>query len=123
MCLPIQYALTYPHRVRSDRVQTPFSKIANLTFEDPDLDRFAALRLARRAGEVGGTLPAVLNAANEVAVEAFCQRRIDFPGITATVARTMERHEVVNHPTLGEILAADAWARREAASGVDAPPG
>jgi 1-deoxy-D-xylulose-5-phosphate reductoisomerase len=116
MCLPIQYALTYPHRVRSDRVQTDFPKIASLTFEEPDLDRFPALGLARRAGEVGGTLPAVLNAANEVAVEAFCNRRIDFEGITQTVARTMERHKVVNHPDLEEILAADSWARTEAAS-------
>src|SRR4030095_1294934 len=68
MCLPIQYALTYPERVPSDRVQTSLAKLGSLTFEEPDTDRFPALNLARRAGEVGGTLPAVLNAANEVAV-------------------------------------------------------
>src|SRR4030095_10866612 len=92
MCLPIQYALTHPHRLRSDRVPTDFAKIANLTFGAPDHDRFPALKLAQRAGEIGGTLPAVLNAANEVAVEAFCNRRIGFEAITETVARTMERH-------------------------------
>ena len=114
MCLPIQYALTYPHRARSERVQTDFAKLGSLTFEEPDQDRFPALRLARRAGEVGGTLPAVLNAANEIAVEAFCAGRISFPQITETVARTMDRHKVAEHPTLEEILAADAWAREEA---------
>jgi 1-deoxy-D-xylulose-5-phosphate reductoisomerase len=114
MCLPIQYALTYPDRVSSERVQTDFLKIASLTFEAPDLERFPALNLARRAGEVGGTLPAVLNAANEVAVEAFAQRQINFPQITETVRRVMDAHQVVAHPTLDQILAADAWARSEA---------
>jgi 1-deoxy-D-xylulose-5-phosphate reductoisomerase len=111
MCLPIQYALTYPDRAASDRVQTNFAKIGSLTFEEPDLDRFPSLNLARRAGEVGGTLPAVLNAANEVAVAAFCEQLISFPEITAAVTRAMDRHEVIPHPTLDQILAADAWAR------------
>ncbi len=114
MCLPIQYALTYPNRVRSDRVQTNFAKLGTLTFEEPDVERFPALALARKAGEVGGTLPAVLNAANEVAVEAFCNRQIGFEQITETVARTMERHEVVANPTLEQILEADLWARQKA---------
>lgn len=114
MCLPIQYALTYPERARSDRVQTSLAKLGSLTFEEPDEERFPALRLARRAGEVGGTLPAVLNAANEIAVEAFIQRRINFPQITETVRRTMERHQVVSHPALEQILEADAWARADA---------
>jgi 1-deoxy-D-xylulose-5-phosphate reductoisomerase len=115
MCLPIQYALTYPDRAASDRVQTDLAKFGSLTFEEPDHERFPALDLARRAGEIGGTMPAVLNAANEVAVEAFCSRQIRFEQISQTVARTMDRHEVVNHPTLEQILAADAWARTEAA--------
>ena len=116
MCLPIQYALTYPDRAPSERVQTDFPKIANLTFEEPDLERFPSLSLARRAGEVGGTLPAVLNAANEVAVEAFVNRKINFPQITETVRRTMDAHQIQAHPTLEQILAADAWARTEAAA-------
>ncbi len=115
MCLPIQCALTYPERVASDRVQTDFAKLGTLTFETPDEDRFPALALARRAGGVGGTLPAVFNAANETAVQAFCDRRIGFTDISATVSRVMDRHTVVAHPTLEQVLEADAWARAEAA--------
>ena len=115
MCLPIQYALTYPERAASERVQTNFPEIGTLTFEEPDVERFPALELARRAGEVGGTLAAVLNAANEIAVEAFVNRKINFPQITETVRRTMDAHKVVSHPTLEQILEADAWARKAAA--------
>jgi 1-deoxy-D-xylulose-5-phosphate reductoisomerase len=114
MCLPIQYALTYPERVSSDRVQTSLAKYGSLTFEDPDVDRFPALELARHAGEVGGTLPAVLNAANEVAVEAFVNRQLSFSGITDVVRRTMEAHRIIEQPSLDQILAADAWAREAA---------
>jgi 1-deoxy-D-xylulose-5-phosphate reductoisomerase len=116
MCLPIQYALTYPDRVNSARVQTDLAKIGSLTFEEPDVDRFPALKLARRAGEAGGTMPAVLNASNEVAVEAFCHGKIGFEQISQAVERTMERHQLVTHPTLDQILTADAWARTEALS-------
>jgi 1-deoxy-D-xylulose-5-phosphate reductoisomerase len=114
MCLPIQYALTYPGRVGSDRVQTDVARLGQLTFEEPDAGRFPALELARRAGEAGGTLPAVFNAANEAAVSAFLDRRINFPRISQIVARVMDRHTVVSHPDLEQILAADAWARQEA---------
>lgn len=116
MCLPIQYALTYPDRVASERVQTNLVKLGSLTFEEPDVDRFPALALARSAGQIGGTLPAVLNAANEVAVEAFCAGKISFPQITETVRRAMERHATVENPSLEEILAADTWARTTALS-------
>ncbi|MDB6057365.1 MAG: 1-deoxy-D-xylulose 5-phosphate reductoisomerase [Verrucomicrobiales bacterium] len=115
MCLPIQYALTYPNRTRSERVQTNFAKLGQLTFEEPDEDRFPALKLARQAGEIGGTLPAVLNAANEVAVDAFVNRHKTFVGITETVARVIAAHKVVEQPKLEQILEADAWARIEAA--------
>ena len=115
MCLPIQYALTYPERIPSDRVQTDFVKLGSLTFEAPDEERFPSLQLARRAGETGGTLPAVLNAANEVAVDAFLKKKINFPQITETVRRVMDAHTVVKHPTLEKLLEADAWARAEAA--------
>ncbi|HSY74811.1 MAG TPA: 1-deoxy-D-xylulose-5-phosphate reductoisomerase [Dongiaceae bacterium] len=115
MCLPIQYALTYPDRAVSGRVQTNFPKIGKLTFEEPDIERFPAIELARRAGEVGGTLPAVLNAANEIAVEAFMNRKINFPQITELVRRTMDAHKTISHPTLEQILEADSWARKAAA--------
>ena len=115
MRLPIQYALTYPDRAPSQRVQTSLAKLGALTFEEPDPDRFPALDLARRAGEVGGTLPAVLNAANEVAVDAFVNRQISFLDISALVRRTMDRHLTVPHPTLEQLLEADTWARAEAA--------
>src|SRR5580658_7817122 len=114
MCLPIQYALTYPDRAPSERVQTNFAKLGQLTFEEPDTERFPAIELARRAGEIGGTLPAVLNAANEVAVEGFVNRKINFPQITETVQKTMDAHKVIPHPALVQILEADAWARKTA---------
>jgi 1-deoxy-D-xylulose-5-phosphate reductoisomerase len=114
MCLPIQYALTYPDRVASDRVQTDFAKIGSLSFEEPDTGRFPALNLARSAGVLGGTMPAVLNAANEIAVEAFCAGVIPFPGISQIVERTMNSHALAAHPSLEEILNADEWARRTA---------
>ncbi len=116
MCLPIQYALTYPERVGSDRVQTNLATLGTLTFEEPDPERFPALSLARRAGEVGGTMPAVLNAANEVAVEGFVNRRLSFPGISQTVRRTLETHTPLEHPSLEQIREADAWARQAAAA-------
>jgi 1-deoxy-D-xylulose-5-phosphate reductoisomerase len=115
MCLPIQYALTYPERADSCRVQTDLAKLGSLTFETPDETRFPSLTLARDAGIKGGTLPAVLNAANEVAVEAFVNRRINFPEITQTVSRTMDQHKIIEHPSLEQLLEADAWARRNAA--------
>src|SRR6266571_2901038 len=116
MCLPIQYALTYPERAPSDRVQTNLAKLGSLTFEDPDPDRFPALALARNAGDLGGTVPAVLNAANEVAVGEFLNGRINFPQISQTVRRAMDRHQLISHPSLEQILEADTWARSEAAA-------
>jgi len=115
MCLPIQYALTYPDRQQNERVQTNLAKLGSLTFEEPDPERFPALDLARHAGEVGGTLPAVLNAANEIAVEAFVNNKISFPQISEAVRETMDKHQVLSHPTLDQILEADSWARSEAA--------
>ena len=114
MCLPIQYALTYPDRVPNDRVQTDLAAIGSLEFQSPDEDKFPALRLAREAGERCGTLPAVLNAANEVAVQAFCDQQLSFLGIPQLVSKVMEDHQVVYQPDLGQILHADQWARAHA---------
>ena len=114
MCLPIQYALTWPSRAASERVQTDFAALGRLDFEAPDLAKFPALGQARRAGEVGGTLPAVLNAANEIAVDAFCDGHTSFVGIAEPVTEVMDHHQVIEHPTLDEIIEADQWARETA---------
>ena len=111
MCLPIQYALTYPDRVSNDRVQTNFAQIGSLEFEDPDIDKFPALRLAREAGEVGGAAPAVLNAANEEAVAAFVDRKIGFTQIPEVVESTLKALKSSKSPSLEEILESDRWAR------------
>ena len=111
MCFPIQYAVTWPERVPNTLEPLDFAALAKLDFEAPRWDDFPALRLARRAGGEGGTLPAVMNAANEVAVERFLEKSLRFPKIWETVEATMDAHECVSHPRLDEILAADAWAR------------
>jgi 1-deoxy-D-xylulose-5-phosphate reductoisomerase len=118
MCFPIQYAVTWPDRVPNSLPPLDFSTLAKLEFAIPRYDDFPALNLARRAGETGGTLPAVMNAANEVAVAAFLNRQIRFPQIWQTVAKVMGRHQVVAHPALDAILAADQWARAEAAAAI-----
>ena len=114
MCFPIQYAVTWPDRVPNSLPPLDFGKLSKLEFATPRYEDFPALNLARRAGEKGGTLPAVLNAANEVAVAAFLDRQLSFPRIWQTVEKVMDRHTVVAHPNLDAILAADQWAREEA---------
>ena len=114
MCFPIQYAVTYPDRVPNDLAPLDFASLASLTFEAPRTTDFPALDLARHAGDTGGTLPAVLNAANEVAVAAFLEGRTSFPQIWHTVERVMTAHTVIPHPTLEDLIAADAWARQTA---------
>ncbi len=116
MCFPIQYAVTWPDRVANRLPPLDFAKLRALEFEAPRLADFPALQLAREAGEQGGTLPAVLNAANEVAVAAFLENRLSFPGIWEVVGKVMDAHRRVAEPDLGAILRADADARREAAA-------
>jgi len=111
MCFPIQYAVTWPARTRSSLRPVDFAALARMTFEEPRRADFPALDLAGQAGETGGTLPAVLNAANEVAVAAFLEGRLSFPGIWRVVEETMGGHRSQAQPSLDEILAADAWAR------------
>ncbi len=113
MCFPIQYAVTWPDRVANSLPPLDFAKLRQLEFAPPRSDDFPALNLARRAGETGGTLPAVLNAANEVAVEAFLGKRIGFPVIWKTVEAVMDQHRVIAQPNLDAILRADQWARTE----------
>jgi 1-deoxy-D-xylulose-5-phosphate reductoisomerase len=114
MCFPIQYAVTWPDRVPNTLPPLDFSKLSKLEFFTPRYDDFPALNLARRAGETGGTLPAVMNAANEVAVAGFLDRQVRFPDIWQIVEEVMNRHTSVAHADLDAILQADQWARREA---------
>jgi len=114
MCFPIQYAVTWPDRVANSLPPLDFSKLSKLEFSTPRYDDFPALSLARRAGETGGTLPAVMNAANEVAVSAFLDRKVRFPEIWRIVEQVMDRHTPVAHPDLNAILGADQWARAQA---------
>ncbi len=114
MCFPIQYAVTWPDRVPNTLPSLDFGKVSKLEFATPRYDDFPALKLARQAGETGGTLPAVLNAANEVAVAAFLEGESTFPQIWKTVGEVMGRHRSIAHPDLSAILAADQWARDEA---------
>jgi 1-deoxy-D-xylulose-5-phosphate reductoisomerase len=116
MRYPIQYALTYPDRLANSMEPTNFPRIGQLTFESPDIERFPALRLAREAGTLGGTLPAVMNAANEVAVAQFIAGDLAFARIWEVVEKIMRAHKLVARPKLGDILAADTWARAETAS-------
>jgi 1-deoxy-D-xylulose-5-phosphate reductoisomerase len=114
MCFPIQYAVTWPDRVPNSLPPLDFSKLSRLEFFTPRYDDFPALSLARRAGETGGTLPAVMNAANEVAVAGFLNRQVRFPDIWQIVEEVMNRHTSVARPDLDAILQADQWARNEA---------
>ncbi len=116
MCFPIQYAVTWPERVPNSLPPLDFGKLRQLDFATPRYEDFPALNLARRAGEEGGTLPAVLNASNEVAAAAFLAGQISFPRIWRTVEEVMNRHTSVAKPTLDAILRADQWARTEASS-------
>jgi 1-deoxy-D-xylulose-5-phosphate reductoisomerase len=111
MRTPIAYALAWPARMASPSPRLDLAKLATMTFEAPDPVRFPALRLAREAQRAGGSLPTVLNAANEVAVEAFLNERIGFLDIAETVERTMAAIPVTALGGIDDILAVDARAR------------
>ena len=111
---PIQYALLYPQRGTSSLERLDLARIGALTFEPPDFDRFPGLRLAYAAGNAGGTMPAVFNAANEVAVELFLHNGISFCGIPDLIDRVMEQHSVTMNLSLEAVLEADRWAREKA---------
>jgi len=111
MRTPIQYALGYPARRGPAWSRLELQHMKSLTFEEPRWDDFPCLKLAFHAGRAGGTLPAVLNAANEVAVELFLQDRIGYLDIPRIIEETMTAHDRVTNPNLEALLAADAWAR------------
>jgi len=111
MCFPIQYAITWPERVPNALKPLRLAELGRLDFEEPRYDDFPALRLARQAGETGGIMPAVLNAANEIAVEAFLSGRITFPRIWSLVEDAMNRSDNFARPGLDDIIHADGQAR------------
>lgn len=113
MKIPIQYALLYPNRAPSDYQRIDFATLHALTFCQPDLEKFECLALAFRALKMGGTAPAVLNAANEVAVERFLQGRIRFSDIPVLIRETLEQHNTKQHPTLEEIIEVDRATRAQ----------
>ena len=114
MCFPIQYAVTWPDRVAGALPPVNFAELGRLEFEAPRVDAFPALRLAREAGERCGTMPAVMNAANEVAVDVFLKGGLGFTRIAEVVETVMDRHALVEGPSLEDLLEADAEARRVA---------
>jgi len=119
MRLPIQYALTYPERVDGGLAGCEVGQIGELSFGRTDPGRFPAVELGHEAAAAGGTMGAVLNAANEVAVSRFLAGRIGFTDIAGTVAEAMEAHMLVQSPGLDDILEADAWARERAGAGTE----
>jgi len=115
MRLPIQYTLSYPERLSNPQLaKIDWNKFVPLSFEPPDLTRFPCLGLAIEVAEEGGTYPAALCAADEVAVELFLSHHISFLDIAKLVEETLQHHQSINHPPLEEIFAADAWAREYA---------
>ncbi len=114
MRFAIQHALTWPERQDGRLPRLDFATLGALHFEAPDLTRFPCLGLARKAAITGGTMPCVLNAANEIAVQAFLDNQIAFSGIWHTVEAVMARHTVIAKPTLDQINSSDHWSRQEA---------
>jgi len=114
MRIPIQYALTWPCRAENTFERVDFCKIKAFTFEEPDFKVFRCLGFAYRAGEMGGSMPAVMNAANEVAVSLFLRGQITFTDIMDIIENVMDNHKVIAEPSLGDIIDVDRWAREEA---------
>jgi 1-deoxy-D-xylulose-5-phosphate reductoisomerase len=111
MRLPILYALSQPERFSSDLPKLNFFELDSLTFEKPDIHRFPCLSFAYEALSVGGTMPTVLNAANEVAVDKFLNREISFEEIPVMVKKAMNMHRVIQNPSIYDILNADRVSR------------
>jgi 1-deoxy-D-xylulose-5-phosphate reductoisomerase len=116
MRIPIQYALLGSHREKNKWDGLDFEKIKPLTFQQVEGERFPCLELAYRAGRRGGTLPAVMGAADEMAVDLFLKNKIKFTEIYGLIKTVMEKHEVTNKPSVEQVFAADKWAREEVLS-------
>lgn len=114
MRIPIQHALSYPERWENDLPSMDLTRCRTLEFFEPDITKFPCLKLAHEALRIGGSMTAVLNAANEIAVDSFLHEKIPFTSIPVVVESTMEKHPVKSHPVLEDVLEADRWARERA---------
>ncbi|MGQ9607931.1 MAG: 1-deoxy-D-xylulose-5-phosphate reductoisomerase [bacterium] len=122
MRLPIQLALTYPKRINSSLPRLDLTKVKQLNFQDVDMEKFPCLKYAYEAGKVGGTLPVVVNGADEIAVEAFLNHRIGFLEISEIIRETMDAHKknnIIKDPSLNDILSKDLWSREFAKQLID----
>ncbi|MCX5708404.1 MAG: 1-deoxy-D-xylulose-5-phosphate reductoisomerase [Candidatus Omnitrophica bacterium] len=116
MRIPIRYAMSYPQRLKGKARKLNFFQIKSLNFAKPDFEKFPCLALAFSAARDGGTMPAVMNAANEVSVAAFMEGKLGFISIAEIIGKVMRRHRSLKDPTLNDVLDADSWARIEALS-------
>ena len=112
MRYPIAYSLTYPYRIDTGLKRLELSKIGRFDFEEPDIERFPSIALAYRAGRLGGSAPAVLNGADETAVDLFCNGRIGFTDMPKLIKSALDAHSVNKEPALEQIIEADSWARK-----------
>lgn len=113
MRVPIAYALTYPERIKNTVGRLNLIEVKHLDFFEPDVKKFPCLTIAREAAIMGGTAPAVLNAADEITVDAFLKSKIRFTDLPVVIEKVLGLHEVIHHPSVSDILGADAWARTE----------
>ncbi len=120
MTIPIQLSLTYPNRMESDAGEVDFVKLGTLSFFEPDAEKFRCLQLAYDALSIGGTMPCVLNGANEVAVDAFLHGKIGFTEIPKLIEKTMNAHQVISDYTLEDVFSVDLWAKNYARDLLDA---
>lgn len=114
MKIPIQYALFYPNRTVNNFSRLELTKVGQLTFKKPNFNKFPCIKLAYKALELGGTMPAVLNGANEIAVNAFLDKQISFSAIPLIIQNAMKEHKPKQNPNINDILDADYWARERA---------
>ncbi|MDR1594158.1 MAG: 1-deoxy-D-xylulose-5-phosphate reductoisomerase [Prevotellaceae bacterium] len=114
MKVPIQYALTYPDRVECNVKRVNFADYPALTFAEPDFEKFPCLDIAYKALQAGGTIPCIMNAANEIAVQAFLNGQIKYPNIYATISKTIETTDKINKPSLDDYIETDRIARQNA---------
>ena len=113
MTIPISYALSYPHHLRNHLSPLDLLTAGDLQFQEPDMSRFRCLALALEAAKTGGTMPAVLNGSNEIAVDAFLKGQIGFLDIPALIEKTMRTHNISSVDNIAAVVEADGWARRE----------